>query len=109
MVGRSGVRTHGALALLLGAAETTGSRRATLAALATAVRRQGRLRGSREVLTPLRADPLAAVPLLLVAAQLLARPALAQTLAGRAVDAHSVPPAAVDAVRAYAQGRTSER
>jgi hypothetical protein len=99
VVGRPGVRTHSALALMLGAAETTGSRRDTGAALAVALTRRGRFRGSREVLTPLFRDPLALVPLLVVASRLLVQPRSARAMAAAAVSAYSVPPEAVDAVR----------
>jgi hypothetical protein len=52
IVGRPGVRTHSSLALMLGAAERTGSRAAALRALTAGLGRRGRLRDSREVLTP---------------------------------------------------------
>jgi len=99
VVGRAGVRTHSALALMLGAAETTGARSSAFAALAAALTHQGRLRGSREVLTPLPTDPFALVPLLVVALQLLVQPGRARALAAAAVSDYSVPAAAVDAVR----------
>jgi hypothetical protein len=100
VVGRPGVRTHGSLALLVGAAEITRSRRAVLGALEAGLTGRGVLRGSSDVLTPLRRDPLSVVPLMVVATQLLARPHRAQALAAGAVDDYAVPPAAVDLVRA---------
>ena len=57
VIGRPGVRTHSSLALMLGAAERTGSRAAALRALMAGLGRAGGLRDSREVLTPLLADP----------------------------------------------------
>jgi hypothetical protein len=84
---------------MLGAAETTGSRRSTGATLAAALTRRGRFHGSREVLTPLAADPLALIPLLVVASQVPARPRRARALATAAVRDYSVPAAAVEAVR----------
>jgi hypothetical protein len=99
-VGRPGVRTHSSLALMLGAAERTGSRAAALRVLAAGLGRRGGLRDSREVLTPLPADPLSLVPVLVVASQLLLRPGRAQALATGAVRDYAVPPAAVDIVRA---------
>jgi hypothetical protein len=99
IVGRAGIRTHSALALMLGAAETTGSRRSAFAALAAGLTGRGPLRGSREVLTPLPADPLAIIPLIFVASQVLAQPGRARALAAAAVQDYSVSPGAVDAVR----------
>jgi hypothetical protein len=95
VVGRPGVRTHSSLALMLGAAERTGSRAAALRALTD---RLG-LRGSREVLTPVATDPLSLIPVLVVASQLLLRPGRAQALAAGAVRDYAVPPRAVDLVR----------
>ncbi len=100
VVGRAGVRTHSSLALMIGAAERSGSRASALRALATGLGRLGGLQDSREVLTPLPADPLSLVPVLVVASQLLLRPGRAQALATGAVRDYAVPPAAVDAVRA---------
>ena len=99
VIGRPGVRTHSSLALMLGAAERTGSRAAALRSLITGLRRGG-LRDSREVLTPLPADPLSLVPVLVVASQLLVRPGRAQAIATGAVRDYAVPPAAVDIIRA---------
>jgi len=100
VIGRPGVRTHSSLALMLGAAERTGSRAAALRALANGLGRRGGLRDSREMLTPLPADPLSLVPVLVVASQLLLQPGRAQALATGAVRDYAVPPAAVDIVRA---------
>jgi hypothetical protein len=99
IVGRAGVRTHGSLALMLGAAEREDSRRDPLGALLSGLTCRGSLRGSQEVLTPLRSDPLSVVPILVVAAQLLTRPGRAQALATAAVGDYALTPAAVDAVR----------
>ena len=85
---------------MLGAAEKSGSRAAVLRALMAGFGRTGELRGSREVLTPLPADPLSLVPVVIVASQLLLRPGRAQALATGAVRDYAVPPAAVDIVRA---------
>ena len=100
VMGRPGVRTHSSLALMLGAAERTGSRAAALRALTAGLGRRGGLRDSREVLTPVPADPLSLVPVLAVASQLLLQPGRAQALAAGAVRDYAVPPAAVDIVRA---------
>jgi len=99
VTGRPGVRSHSALALMIGAAERSGSRTAALRALAAGLVRRDWLKDSREVLTPLPADPLSLVPVVAVAAQLLLRPGRAQELAGAAVRDYAVPPAAVDIIR----------
>ncbi|HYA51284.1 MAG TPA: hypothetical protein VEG33_08945 [Streptosporangiaceae bacterium] len=100
IVGRPGVRTHSSLALMLGAAERTGSRAAAVRALMAGLGRRAGLRDSREVLTPLPADPWSLLPVLVVASQLLVQPGRAQLLATGAVRDYAVPPAAVDIVRA---------
>ena len=99
VAGRPGVRTHSSLALMLGAAEKSGSRAAALRALMAGLGRAGELRDSREVLTPLPADPLSLVPVVIVASQLLLHPGRAKALATGAVRDYAVPPAAVDIVR----------
>jgi len=99
VIGRPGIRTHSSLALMIGAAERTGSRTAVLRALAAGLGRRNGLRDSREVLTPLPADPPSLIPVLIVASQLLLRPGQAQALAAAAVRDYAVPPGAVDAVR----------
>jgi hypothetical protein len=100
VIGRPGIRTHSSLALMLGAAERTGSCAAALRALMAGLGRRGELQDSREVLTPLPADPLSLVPIVIVASQLLLQPGRAQALATGAVRDYAVPPAAVDTVRA---------
>jgi hypothetical protein len=99
VAGRPGVRTHSTLALVIGTAERTGSRRAVLASLANALPARGPLRGSREVLTPVWSDPESVLPLLLVTAQMLLQPRKAGALSAAAVADYSVTPAAADAVR----------
>jgi hypothetical protein len=99
IIGRPGIRTHSSLALMIGAAERTGSRTAALRALAAGLGRLDGLRDSREVLTPLPADPPSLVPVLIVASQLLLQPGRAQALAAAAVRDYAVPPGAVDVVR----------
>lgn len=95
VVGRAGVRTHGTIALMLGAADEQGSRRAVLRALRDGVSGRGPLAGSREMLTPVRHDPPSLVPLLTVAATLLARPSSTAATSARTVAAYSVTPEAI--------------
>ena len=95
VTGRPGVRTHSTLALLLGTAERTGSRRATARTLRDAVSGHGAFAGGSEMLTPVAHDPPSLLILLRAAATVLARPAAATRLAGRAIATYSVPEQAV--------------
>ena len=92
LVGAPGVRTRSRQALLLGAAERSGTRRAVLEALV-------RPAPGIEVLTPVRADPPSIVPLAAVAARLLANPRSVAAIAADAVGAYSVEPAAIERIR----------
>ena len=94
-VGRAGVRTHSAVALLLGRADRDGSRRSLLGELADAGLRRGLYAHSAEQLTPLLRDPPSAVAATYVIIRLLAAPAHAGQLARRAVTGYSVGPDAV--------------
>lgn len=76
---------------MLGAAERSGSRASALRALATGLAHVGGLPDSREVLTPLRADPLSLVPVVFMASLLLLQPGRAQVLATGGVTARRVP------------------
>lgn len=105
VVGRAGVRTHGTLALVLGAAAYQNSRRAVLAELRSAVMRRGCYRHSAEQLTPLLRDPPSAVALAFVVAQALASPERATRLAGITVARYSITPDTISSLRA-ATGRT---
>jgi len=95
-VGSRGIRTHGTLALALGAAERTGRRVSILKAIA----RAAGSRGSREVLTPLRADPPSLIPLVFAVGRVLAQPSSATTLAASAVTAYSVGSGAITTAKA---------
>jgi hypothetical protein len=92
VTGRPGVRTHGLIALALGAADRSGRRRAVTGELVSALARRGCYAGSAEQLTPVIRDPLSLVPLAVVATRLLANPRAATSLAGKAVSAYSVTP-----------------
>lgn len=98
VIGRPGVRTHSLMAICLGAADSSGARRPVIAQLAAALARRGPYRGSREVLTPLRSDPVSAVALGFVLARLLVRPAAASRIASHAVAAYSLSPETVAAI-----------
>jgi hypothetical protein len=99
-VGRAGVRTHGTIALLLGAAAYQDSRRAVMAELARAATRRGYYRASREQLTPVIRDPPSAAALAFVIAQALASPRQATRQAGRAVSRYAITAEAIGTVAA---------
>lgn len=105
VVGRAGVRTHGALALILGAAAYEQSRRAVMAQVAHAVFGRGCYRDSAEQLTPVTRDPPSAVALAFVTAQAIGSPARASRLASQAVGRYSITPEAIASVRAPAAQR----
>ncbi len=89
---RAGVRTHGAIALLMGSASRGVSRRALLRDMTRAVARRGLYSRSSEQLTPLIRDPPSLVPAAVVAAQLLASPARSADIARRSVAGYSIDP-----------------
>jgi hypothetical protein len=95
-VGRAGVRTHGTIALLLGAAAARGTRRAVVRELARAASRRGPYRSSHEQLTPVVRDPVSAVALAVVVARVLASPAAAARVAGEAIDRYSITAEAIE-------------
>jgi hypothetical protein len=98
LTGRPGVRTHGTLAVMLGAAAGGSSRRALLAGLARAAAGRGVYAASSEQLSPLRTDPPSAVPLAVVAAQLLASPRAAWRISAETVGRYSIGPDAIATV-----------
>jgi hypothetical protein len=100
VIGRPGVRTRGALALAVGAAERHRSRAAVLGVLRDCVLRHGEAGHAAEVLTPVVDDPPSAVPLAVVTALLLASPRNAAGLAHDAVRSYGIGPATIAQVRA---------
>lgn len=94
-VGAAGVETRSLQALLLGAAESSGTRRAVLRTLGRYVGGKG----GAEVLTPVRADPPSLVPIAVVLARLLADPRSVAGIAAGAVRDYSVRPDAIDKLR----------
>ncbi len=88
--GRTGVRTHGAVAVLLGSARYAGTRRAVLGSAWNMAAGRDGFKGSREQLTPLWRDPPSALPLAAVLGRLLIRPRDAQGIAEAGVSAYSV-------------------
>jgi biotin carboxylase len=99
-VGRAGVRTHGTIALLLGAAAYRGSRRAIAAELARAITRRGHYQASAEQLTPALRDPPSIAALLFVIARAVISPRQATQVARRAVARYSITPDTIERVAA---------
>jgi hypothetical protein len=87
--GRSGVRTHGVIAVLLGTA-LQHRRRTLLRQMIRAALGRGEFRGSTEQLTPALRDPLSGLPALIVCARLLLSPEAANSMAARVVASYSV-------------------
>ena len=88
--GRAGVRTHGTIALVLGAAAYDGTRRAVAAQLAQALAHRGCYHGGAEQLTPVLRDPPSAAVLVYVTAQTLASPRQATAIARKAIDRYTI-------------------
>ena len=97
VMGGAGVRTHGTLALLLGAAAYQGTRTAVIAELVRAAIRRGPYHASREQLTPL-SDPPSLAALAFVIAQALASPAGAVAVAAKTVSRYSIGPETIATV-----------
>jgi hypothetical protein len=99
-VGRPGVRTHGALAILLGTAAYAGTRGAVVTQMLRLALHRGPYKGSRESLTPVIHDLPSVIPLAIVAGRAVAAPRWAERLARAAVRAYSMTPDAVAQVLA---------
>lgn len=106
--GRVGVRTHGTIALLLGAAAYDGTRRAVTAQLARALAHRGCYHASAEQLTPVLRDPPSAAALAFVTAHALASPRQATAIARKAIDRYSITRETIDRVAA-ATGASATR
>jgi hypothetical protein len=96
--GRPGVRTHGTIALLLGAASRSRSRRSVLGQICGSLARRGVYAHSSEQLTPVIRDPPSLLPGVFVLARLLQSPGQAVDLSSRTVAAYSIRPSAVERV-----------
>jgi hypothetical protein len=92
---RSQVRTHGTIALLLGAASRGDSRRSLFAQLLRAIAKRGIYAHSAEQLTPVMKDPPSLLPAAFIATRLLQSPRQAVDLAARAVSTYSISPATI--------------
>ncbi len=107
--GRPGVRTHGAIALLLGAAARGESRRYLLGEMRDAITRRGVYADSAEQLTPLLRDPPSAIAAAFVAARMLLAPRAATEIAGHAVSGYTIGPASIAQVQARIASRSGVR
>ncbi len=94
-VGQAGVRTHSALAILLGAAAYGGTRRAVLAECLRLVLHQKPGKHSREGLTPVLHDLPSALPLISVAGLVLLSPQFARRISDSSIQVYSVTPEAI--------------
>jgi hypothetical protein len=97
-VGRTGIRTHSTLAILLGTAAYIRTRRAVLMEALRLGLHRGQYKHSQECLTPVLRDLESVIPLALVAACVMVLPRSAERLAGAAVGAYSMTPDAIQRV-----------
>jgi hypothetical protein len=107
LIGRPGVRTRGALALAVGAAERYRSRAAVLGVLRDCALRRGETGRAAEVLTPLVQDPPSAIPLIGATTLLLANPRSAAVLANGAVRSYSISRGTIALARAATPGQAA--
>ena len=101
--GGVGVRTHGTIALVLGAAAYGGTRRAVGAELARAITRRGCYHASAEQLTPVLRDPPSAAAAAFIIGRALASPRGATEVAGKAVARYSIAPKTIETLAAAVQ------
>jgi hypothetical protein len=104
--GRAGVRSHLALQALLGCAMRTRSRLALVTECRNLLTKRGVYRGSREELTPLRADWPSVVPTLGAAAWLLVRPGAAAHMARSGWGDHLLNPETIRTIEGWIGPRT---
>ncbi|HTX71594.1 MAG TPA: hypothetical protein VMC79_02110 [Rectinemataceae bacterium] len=94
--GRTGIRTHSGMAIFLGTALYTGTRRAILQDLLGLLQHRTPGPDSREVLTPVLHDLRSALVLLTVVFRILLSPRAAASLSGSAIRAYAVGPEAIE-------------
>ena len=102
--GHNGIRTHQLLLAVLGAAQSTGRRRAVLGELRQAAARHGSYARSAEELTPLAGDWRSVVPVAAAATATLVRPRAWRSFATGAVAGYSLSPTGWQAI--LDRGRT---
>ncbi len=94
--GRTGVKTHGSLAMVLGTAVYSRTRRAVLKETLQLMRHQDPSPDSHECVTPISRDLPSILPLLLTVGCALLSPAAAERLGQSTVKSYSVP---IDAIQ----------
>jgi hypothetical protein len=92
---RAGARTHGTIALLMGAAARGASRRSLLGELRDAIAHRGVYADSSEQLTPVLHDPPSLAPAAFIATRLMLSSREAAEIAARAVTNYSIGPSTV--------------
>lgn len=102
--GRTGVRTHGSLAILLGTAAYQRSRMKVIGEALCLLLRLRRYRESREWLTPVFHDFPSLIPLAIVAGRALFSPGSIEQFAASAVKAYSLTPGAMERVAEIVKG-----
>jgi hypothetical protein len=99
--GHAGVRSHLALQALLGSALQHGSRAQLMRESFRLISKRGVYRGSREELTPLRADWPSVTPVLLAAAWLTLRPRAAAEMARAGWGPHLLTPETIRRIQGW--------
>ena len=94
--GQRGVRTHGALAIILGTGAYVGTRRAVLRTILDLLRHRQNFQNSHERLTPLASDFPSIVPLLVVVMQALVSPRSVLGLSRRSIGRYNVTRKAIE-------------
>jgi hypothetical protein len=87
------------LALVLGVAARTGSRRKVARELAASLAHRGIYAGSTEQLTPILRDPPSLVAIAAVAAQLVMSPRAAKRISATTVATYQIRPDSIDTIR----------
>jgi hypothetical protein len=102
-LGKPGVKTHSLLALVIGTAERTQSRRK----IWQTIREWLFKSDSAEVLTPIRKDLPSVIPLVVIAIRLLLNPKSVKKLVAHTVDHYSVDSTTIKAVEQQASIKTN--
>lgn len=92
LMGRSGIKTHSTLGLLMGCAEKTRKRRKLVKVLAECMFHRGERWNSREVLTPIWKDWKSAIPLIIGTFRLLIQPSRVEGMTEEAVAHYRIDP-----------------
>lgn len=102
---KDGIRSHILLSALLAVAIKNPSRRAVVREIMSAFRRVGHYADSREEVASIGKDFLSVLPTVVVAIRLLASPAVAQSIATRAIRNYALSEYAANAIQARRRSR----